>query len=81
MGEIIDIVGDYGLVEIRDSKTRQYERTYVEGMYWNSKIASRDMITDPVTHMVELENVSVFISDLALTDCTSFNTSLRRGHS
>jgi chaperonin GroEL len=68
LGEIIDITGEYGLVEVRKSHTSQYEREYVEGMYWNNGVASRDMITDPVTHMVEMENVSIFISDLAMVE-------------
>ncbi len=68
LGEIVDIVGEYGFIEIRKSNTRDYSREYVEGMYWSTGVASRDMVTDPIKHMVELENVSVFISDLAMND-------------
>lgn len=68
LGEIVDIVGEYGVIEIRQSNNRQYGREYVEGMYWDTGVASRDMITDPVKHYSELENVSIFISDLAMND-------------
>jgi chaperonin GroEL len=68
LGEIIDIVGEYGLVEVRESNNRDYSREYVEGIYWDEGVASRDMVTDPAKHYVELENASIFISNLSMTD-------------
>ena len=35
MGEVFDIVGEWGRLEIREGHSRGVEREYTEGMYWN----------------------------------------------
>jgi chaperonin GroEL len=64
LGEIFDIIGEYGRLEIRPGRSRQHEREYVEGMYWERGLVSRDMITDPAQLRAEFENAAILISDL-----------------
>ncbi|MCP4638822.1 MAG: hypothetical protein GY851_00240, partial [bacterium] len=45
LGEIFDIVGEYGRLEIRSGRSREIEREYVEGMYWKSGVVSRQMVS------------------------------------
>jgi chaperonin GroEL len=68
MGEIFDIIGEYGRLEIRKHEGRGYEREYVEGMYWNSGIVSRAMITDAARQRTELENAAILMTDLEVED-------------
>jgi len=68
LGEIFDIIGEYGRLDIRTSKARTLEREYVEGMYWKNGVLSREMLSDKVTLRTEMENVAVLVSDLKLTD-------------
>jgi chaperonin GroEL len=64
MGEIFDIIGEYGRLEIRAGRGRELEREYVEGMYWERGLASREMITDHTRVRTEFENAAILISDL-----------------
>ena len=34
LGEIFDIIGEHGRLEVRAGNSRDHEREYVEGMYW-----------------------------------------------
>lgn len=68
MGEIFDIIGEYGRLEIRAGRSREIEREYVEGMYWESGLTSRQMITDHTKLRTEMENVAILISDLRIED-------------
>jgi chaperonin GroEL (HSP60 family) len=39
LGEIFDIIGEYGRLEIRSGSGRELERSYVEGIYWDGGLA------------------------------------------
>jgi chaperonin GroEL len=66
MGEIFDIVGEYGGLDIRQGRGRDLEREYVEGMYWDGALLSRDLSTDVARMRAELEDASVFVSNLEI---------------
>jgi chaperonin GroEL len=68
MGEIFDIIGEYGRLEIRASRGRTLEREYVEGMYWKNGVYSREMLADRIKLRTEMENTAILISDLSLQD-------------
>lgn len=68
LGEIFDIVGEYGQVQIRSGRSRELEREYVEGMYWDGGVFSREMLTDHTALRTDMQNVAILISDLALED-------------
>jgi chaperonin GroEL (HSP60 family) len=68
LGEVFDIIGEYGRLEIRSSQSRRYSREYVEGMYWDGGLLSRAMITDVARQRAELENAAVLITDLEIED-------------
>jgi chaperonin GroEL len=64
LGEIFDIIGPDGILDIRSGRSRELEREYVEGMYWNGGIFSRAMITDVALGRAQLQDASILISDL-----------------
>jgi len=68
LGEIFNIVGEYGQLEIRPSYGLYLEREYVEGMYWERGVVSRKMITDHKRFRTEMENTAILISDLETED-------------
>ncbi len=68
MGEIFDIIGTHGRLEIRKGRSREIEREYVEGMYWERGLLSREMISDWEKMRASFENASILISDLEITE-------------
>jgi chaperonin GroEL len=68
LGEILDIIGEYGRLEIRPGRSRELEREYVEGMYWERGLVSREMINDHQRLKTEFENAAILISDLEIDD-------------
>jgi len=68
LGEVFDIIGEHGRLEIRSGRSREIEREYVEGMYWSNGVLSRQMITDHVKMRTDLENAAILISDIEIND-------------
>ena len=68
LGEIFEIIGEYGRLEIRAGRSRELRREYVEGMYWERGLVSREMITDQSRLRTDLENAAILISDLEFDD-------------
>ena len=68
LGEIFDIIGEYGRLEIRTSRGRGYEREYVEGMYWDGGLVSRAFINDMARQRAELPNAAILMTDFDIND-------------
>lgn len=68
LGEILDIVGEYGQLDIRSGRSRELEREYIEGMYWDGGVFSREMIADRTRLRTEMHNAAILISDLEIED-------------
>lgn len=63
LGEIFDIVGEWGTVEIRSGYVRELERSYVEGMQWEGGILSSHLLTDATAREARIEEATVLASD------------------
>jgi chaperonin GroEL len=68
LGEVFDVIGEFGRLDIYPGRGRTLEREYVEGMYWHGPIFSREMIPDPLTGRAQLEDAAILISDLEISD-------------
>lgn len=66
--EIMDIVGPYGLVEIRSGQSREMGREYVEGTYWESGIVSQQMLAGWPNLKAELPEAAILITDLVIEE-------------
>ena len=65
MGEIFDIIGDYGRLEIRSGRGLMHEREYVEGLYYDkSGVLSRYMLADEIRQRTDLADAAILLSDL-----------------
>ncbi len=67
LGEIFDIIGEYGRIEIRTGRGRDLEREYVEGIYWKGGAVSRHMTNGKPHNRAELQDARILVSDLELT--------------
>ncbi len=68
LGEIFDIIGAYGRLELRNSQSRETEREYVEGMYWDGGVLSRNMLLNAPGLRVEMENPVLLLTDHEIED-------------
>jgi chaperonin GroEL len=68
LGEIFDIIGEHGELEIRQGPRQELERQYVEGMYWKSGIQSPYMLADQIRLRTDLQNAAILITDREIDD-------------
>jgi chaperonin GroEL len=68
LGEVFDIIGEYGRLDFRTDRGRELEREYVEGMYWDGGVLSREMIPDRILGRVQLENSFILCTDLEIKE-------------
>ncbi len=77
LGEIFDIIGEYGRLELREGRGFEPEREYVEGIYWDGGLLSRAMMapmprtvampgsrpTDKTVLRAETENPAILLTN------------------
>ena len=68
LGEIFDIIGVYGRLEIRSGQARGLEREYFEGMYWSNGVHSSHLLLDESGQRTNLETPHILVSDLNISD-------------
>jgi chaperonin GroEL len=68
LGEILDVVGPDGHVDVHAAPGRRCDREYVEGMHWSSGVVSPLFVTDRAARRVALTDCGLLISDFDLTD-------------
>jgi len=69
LGEIFEITGVEGMVEVEGGGRRGLEREYIEGAYWHdSGWFSPLMETDAGHHRAVLDDIAILISDLRVQD-------------
>jgi len=64
LGEIFDVVGAEGYVQVEGGRHRGLEREYVEGVYWEGGWLSSGFVTDPIHQQTALSEPAILISDL-----------------
>ena len=68
LGEIFDIIGEFGRLEVRPGRGRELRREYVEGMYWDEGLLSRRLAMDKQQRRTEFEDAAILISDFEIDD-------------
>jgi chaperonin GroEL len=64
LGEIFDVIGPYGRLEIRAGHGQRLERQFVEGSYWDGPLLSPHMVNDAIRQRGLLEEPAIFVSNL-----------------
>jgi chaperonin GroEL len=91
LGEIFDIIGEYGRLEIREGRGLEPDREYVEGIYWDGGLLSRAMMvpmektapmpgarpTDRTVLRAEAENAAILLTNLDVQDPEELVPALR----
>jgi chaperonin GroEL len=68
LGDIFDIMGVYGQIDIRSGQSREISREFVIGNVMEGGFHSSTMINDPEKLRVYLENPAIFLSDLEIKE-------------
>lgn len=68
LGEIFDIIGAYGRLDIRKDNGRALRREYIEGMAWDSGLFSRDMILNQAELQTVYEEPALVLIDSKVED-------------
>ena len=68
LGEIFDVIGEFGRLEIQTGRGLTLEREYFEGIYLDGAVFSREMIPDPKAGKAQLENTAILLTDLEISD-------------
>jgi chaperonin GroEL len=68
LGEIFDIIGEYGRLEVRKGRGRGLQREYLEGMYWEEGVLSRNLLFSKDGVRTDLQNTAILISDFEVKD-------------
>lgn len=77
LAEIFDVIGPDGHLEVEKARGQQSEREYIEGAFWESGLASRNMVNDPRRLVSRLENAAVLITDLEINSAQGLVPVLR----
>jgi chaperonin GroEL len=84
LGEIFDIIGQYGQLDIRIGAGREPTREYVEGGYWPGGVLSREMVAGRTDQRLEMENAAILITDLEIDDprqlAPAIEAAISKGH-
>ena len=67
LGEIFEVVGAEGFVQVENGYTHALDRQFVGGVHWYEGYLSPHFAGDSPSHEVHLANAAVLISDLRLT--------------
>ncbi len=67
-GEIFAMVGEHGQIDIRKGHGRGLKREYIEGIYYNTGLFSREMLGEGEAVRTEYQNPAIFLSDFELDD-------------
>jgi chaperonin GroEL len=67
-GEVFEIIGPYGRLEIRNGKGRDLRKEYVQGVYWEEGVLSKQMIKDIRNGRTVVEDGAVLITDLEIKE-------------
>ncbi len=68
LGEIFDIIGAFGQLDVRKDHSRILRREYIEGAFWNSGLVSRDMIVNQKELQTVYEAPAIVIADFQVND-------------
>ena len=68
LGEIFDIIGDYGRLEIRSGSAKHLERYYSEGIYWDGGLVSRALLDNLTTLSTNYDNAGILVTDLEILE-------------
>jgi chaperonin GroEL len=68
LGEIFEMIGEFGQLDIRKGQGRGLKREYIEGVYYNTGVFSRDMLEGTGSTRTEYQNPVIFLCDFEVDE-------------
>jgi chaperonin GroEL len=68
LGEIMDIVGEYGGAELAIDYGRGYRKEFIEGSFWPNSIVGNEYSSEPGANKRILDEPAILISNLEVED-------------
>jgi chaperonin GroEL len=68
LGEIFNLIGEYGVLQIQSGRGREIEREFIEGSYWSGGLHSKEMIRDFQKQRTQFENAAILLTDLEINE-------------
>ncbi len=68
LGEIFDIIGEVGRLEIRSGSNNKLERYYSEGIYWSGGLFTRALVEDLSSGRTSYENSAILATDIDIRE-------------
>jgi chaperonin GroEL len=68
LGEIFDVIGAHGSLELRSAYGREVTHDFVEGTYFKNGLLSKLMMGEGAKAKIQLENASFLMSDFEIDD-------------
>ncbi len=68
LGEVMDLIGQHGCLELRTGQGRELHREYVEGAYWECGWIAPQVVSDAPGSEIRLHDAALLISDCRLDD-------------
>lgn len=68
LGEIMETIGEHGVLDIRTGRRRESEREFIAGSFWSGGLFSREAIPIGGKRKLELENAALVLTDLEVED-------------
>lgn len=77
LGEIFDILGADGQLDVHSGRSKTTEREYVEGHLWEGGLLQRSLMLEPIRQRSWLENPAILITDLEIETASQLTPILR----
>ncbi len=68
LGEVFDVIGAHGLLELRSGYGREVTHEFVEGVYFKSGLISKLMLGEGGKSKLQIENAALLITDFDIDD-------------
>lgn len=68
LGEIFEMIGEHGRLEIQSSPGRALAREFVEGSYWDGGVFSQEVVVGRPGLRAEVWNPAIVLSDLKIEE-------------
>ncbi len=68
LGELFDVIGPFGQLEVRTGRTRGIQHEFVDGSYWHGGLAAKEMARHAILSRRRLTNAAILICDMEIDD-------------
>jgi chaperonin GroEL len=68
LGDVFDVIGEFGLLDVRVGQRRESRREFVDGAYWSTSVHTTALLDSYPGQRAELLNPAIALSDREIDD-------------